>query len=279
MDRGEPLAPARLLVACDLDGDPTEARIRRALPIDEAALRAVAGERIGWVETCGWSARHRRVEAMRQERLGALVLAERPWPEAPAGAVTAALLEGVRAMGLGCLGWSERARLLRARIAAAGERDVTDEGLMAALGDWLGPVAGGLRDAAGLGRLDPHDALAAWIGWDGMRRVEAAAPAHWTTPTGRRAGIDYAGGAPAVSLGVHAGVGVAGHPRAGGAPMRLELLSPAGRPVAITQDLPGFWAGAYAEVRRDLRGRYPRHPWPDDPAAAPPTTRARPRGA
>ncbi|WGH79873.1 ATP-dependent helicase HrpB [Jannaschia ovalis] len=277
METGEALAAARLIVASDLDGDRTEARVRRALSISEAELRAVLGERIRWVEEVAWSDRHRRVEARRQERLGAIALDDRPWREAPAAAVTAALMAGVRALGLGALGWTKRSRLLRARIAASGLRDVSDTALLDALEEWLAPFADGIRDADGLGRLDPFDALEAWIGWDGMRAVNEAAPAHYRTPLGRKVPIDYAPETPTVSLRLQEVLGETRHPVVGGVPLRMELLSPAQRPIAITQDLPGFWAGAYADVRRDMRGQYPRHPWPEDPTQAEPTTRAKRR--
>ncbi|WP_281825994.1 ATP-dependent helicase HrpB [Jannaschia rubra] len=278
MDRGDALSGARLIVACDLDGDPTEARVRRALPIAEADLRAVLGDRIAWTDLCRWSARHRRVEARRQERLGAIALDDRPWTDAPSGAVAAAMLDGVRALGVDALGWSKRARLLRARIAAAGLRDVSDAALLAALEDWLLPYLEGVTDAAGLARLDPFDALQAWLGWDDARRLDGIAPAHYRTPLGRKVPIDYGPDIPTVSLRLQEVLGETVHPKVGATPLRMELLSPAGRPVAITQDLPGFWAGAYADVRRDMRGAYPRHPWPEDPTAAAPTTRAKPRG-
>ncbi len=278
MEAGDALSSARLIVACDLDGDPTEARVRRALPIAEAELREVLGDRIVWVEVCEWSARHRRVEARQQERLGAIVLDDRVWTEAPAEAVTTALLEGVRALGVGCLDWTRRARLLRARIAAADLRDVSDAGLADALGAWFVPASAGLRDAAGLGRFDPFEALTAWLGWEDGRRLDALAPPHWTTPLGRKVAIDYGPDTPTLSLRIQEVFGVTRHPMVGTMPLRIELLSPGQRPIAITQDLPGFWTGAYIDVRRDMRGRYPRHPWPEDPSVAAPTVRAKPRG-
>ena len=277
MQKGEALAGARLLVAADLDGDRTEARIRRALPIDEAELRAVLGDRIAWVDVVRWSDRHRRVEARRQERLGAIALDDRHWGDAPAEALDAAALDGVRSLGVGCLGWSRRSRLLRARIAAAGLRDMSDDALAAAAEEWLLPFLSGARDAETLGRLDPGEALRAWLGWEGQQALEAAAPATYRTPLGRETPIDYAPEIPTVSLRLQEVLGETRHPVVGGVPLRMELLSPARRPIAITQDLPGFWAGAYADVRKDMRGQYPRHPWPEDPTQADPTLKAKPR--
>ncbi|MEM7490801.1 MAG: ATP-dependent helicase HrpB, partial [Pseudomonadota bacterium] len=278
IEKGDALAGARLIVACDLDGDRTEARVRRALALTEAELRAVHGDAIGWVETCAWSDRHRRVEARRREMFGAIALDDRPWPDAPADAVGAAVLDGVRSLGLGCLDWTRRARFLRARIAAAGLRDVSDDALLAGLEDWLLPWLDGVRDADGLGRLDPFEALRTWLGWEDGQRLDRIAPAHFTTPLGRKVPIDWGPEVPTVSLRLQEVLGVTAHPMAGDVPLRMELLSPAQRPVAITQDLPGFWAGSYADVRKDMRAQYPRHVWPDDPAVAEATTRAKPRG-
>ncbi|WP_371156617.1 ATP-dependent helicase HrpB [Jannaschia sp. 2305UL9-9] len=278
MEAGDALSAARLIVACDLDGDRTQARVRRALPIPEADLRAVLGDRIAWVDVCAWSDRHRRVETRRQERLGAIVLDDRQWSDAPREQVARAALDGVRALGLGCLDWTRRARFWRARVAAAGLRDVSDDALLSAAEDWLLPYLDGIRDAPGLGRLDPFDALEAWLGWEEGQRLNRIAPAHFVTPLGRKVPIDYGHEVPTISLRLQEVLGVTRHPTVGDTALRMELLSPASRPVAITQDLPGFWTGSYADVRRDMRAQYPRHPWPEDPTTAPPTTRAKPRG-
>ncbi|MFO6464580.1 ATP-dependent helicase HrpB [Jannaschia sp. KMU-145] len=278
MEKGDTLAGARLIVASDLDGDRTEARVRKALAITEAELREVHGPAMVWVETCAWSERHRRVEARRREMFGAIALDDRPWPDAPPERIAAALLDGVRSLGVDALGWSKRARLLRARIAAAELRDVSDAGLLAALDEWLAPWLDGIRDAGGLGRLDPTEALVAWLGWEDGQRLDRLAPASYRSPLGNGVPIDYAPEIPTISVRVQEMFGETRHPVVGRTPLRIELLSPARRPVAITQDLPGFWVGAWADVRRDMRGRYPRHPWPEDPTVADPTLRAKPRG-
>ena len=279
MERGDALSGARLVVVADTDGHPREARIRRALAITEAELRAVLGDRIGWADLCEWSDRDRRVVARRQERLGAVVLDDRRWPDAPAEAVARAMLDGARRLGLPALHWSDRARLLRARLGASGLRDVGDAALMDAAEGWLLPALEGVRSAADLARLDPHDALVGWLDWDERRALDARAPAHHVTPLGRRVPIDYGGERPTISVRAQELYGETRHPTSGATALRVELLSPAGRPVAVTTDLPGFWAGGWADVRRDMRAAYPRHPWPEDPGAAEPTARAKRRGA
>ncbi|MCL4187741.1 MAG: ATP-dependent helicase HrpB [Rhodobacteraceae bacterium] len=283
MAEGELLGAEPLVVASDLDGDPREARIRIAAPLSEAALRRLHGGRIGWREVCRWDARSGRIEARRQECLGALVLDDRPW-EAPAAARAAAAVEGVRALGLEACGMSEAARRLIGRVeflrAEGEDLPAMDEAaLLAGAGEWLAPHLGAVRGAGDLARLDLAAALHGRLGREGRARVDRLAPEHFVTPLGRRVAVDYAGGVPAVALRLQELFGVAVHPVVGPRrlPLRLTLLSPAGRTIQVTTDLPGFWAGSYADVRKDMRGQYPKHPWPEDPAAAAPTLRARPR--
>ncbi|PWK60894.1 ATP-dependent helicase HrpB [Roseicyclus mahoneyensis] len=280
MPEGDGLAGQRLIVATDLDGDRREARVRQAVAISEGELRALYADRIAWVDHCVWSKRHRRVEARQQERFGALVLEDRTWRDAPPEAIAAALLEGVHDLGLTALNWTDRARLLRARIAVSGVADVSDAALMSALGDWLAPWLTTERSAADLARFDPSEALRVWLGHPAMADVDRLAPAAWQSPLGRAIPIDYSGEVPEVALRLQEVFGTTIHPVVGPdrVPLRMVLLSPAGRPVQVTTDLPGFWNGSYADVRKDMRARYPRHPWPEDPRSADPTLRAKPRG-
>ncbi len=285
----DPLAAERLLVAADLDDAGREARIRRAAPIAEAALRARHGERIRWVEEARWDARDARVRARREERLGAIALASEIWRGAPPDALAAALAEGVRAKGLAALPWSEAALALRARAAwlraqsaawAARLPDWSDAALLARLEDWLVPHLAGLSRLEETAGLDLHAILRGELDRETALAFDRAAPAHVETPLGRTVAIDYARAEPTLSVRVQEMFGLAGHPVAGEPPVPLlvELLSPAGRPVQVTRDLPGFWAGpAYRDMVKEMRARYPKHPWPDDPLAAAPTRRAKPR--
>lgn len=284
-DAADPLARSRLIVATDLDGDPREARIRQAIPITEAALRALFAPLIHGREICEWSKRERRVTARRQEVLGAIALDDRTWPEAPPEAIARAAIEGVRDLGLEALNFSPAARRLRARIEllrAEGTTlpDCSDAGLLATLEDWLAPHLTTCRSAADLARIDLLDPLRARLDGDQQQALDRLAPAHFETPLGRRVPIDYDGEAPSITLRLQELFGVTSHPTIGPRrlPLRITLLSPGQKPVQTTMDLPGFWASSYADVRKDMRGRYPRHPWPEDPTRADPTTRAKPRG-
>ncbi|MEJ6389695.1 ATP-dependent helicase HrpB [Gymnodinialimonas ulvae] len=279
LPEGDGLAGARLIVATDLDGNPREARIRAALEVSEAEVRALYGARIAWVDVCAWSKRARRVEARRQERFGALILDDRVWQDAAPEAMAEAVLDGIRDLGLGALGWSKRAKLLRARVAFSGVAEMSDAALMERLEDWALPFMDGVRTAADLGRFDPAPALEAWLGWERMQEVARLAPERWTSPLGRGVAIDYSGDVPEVSLRLQEVFGTREHPRVGpgNLPLKMVLLSPAQRPVQVTTDLPGFWDGSYADVRKEMRAAYPKHPWPEDPRDADPTVRAKPR--
>jgi ATP-dependent helicase HrpB len=280
LDPADPLAQAPFLVVTDTDGDPRESRIRMAVRITEAEIREVAGDAIGWSDTCAWSRRDRRVTARRQERLGALVLADRPWPDAPPGAVARAMLDGVRELGLRLSPAAERfrARVAAARAGGIDLPDLSDGALLDGLENWLLPYLGKVRTAVEWEGFDALPALRAMLDWPQTQALDRAAPGHVTTPLGREVAIDYAGGAPEIAVRLQEMFGTTAHPMVAGQPVKVTLLSPAGRPLQTTTDLPGFWASSYADVRKEMRGRYPKHPWPEDPTTAPPTLRAKPRG-
>ncbi|WP_076446322.1 ATP-dependent helicase HrpB [Roseivivax lentus] len=275
----DPLAGARLIVVTDLDGNPREARIRQAIRIEEAELRAIFADEIGWIETCHWSKREGRVVARRQERLGAIALDDRVWTDAPAEAVARAMLEGVRHLGLRLSGKAARFAA-RVEIARAGGADLPamdSEALLESLEDWLLPFLGGVTGAEDWKRYDLLPALEARLDYGQRQALDRAVPGAFTTPLGRRIPIDYSGEAPEIALRLQEMFGQVEHPKVGGQPLRVTLLSPAGRPVQTTMDLPGFWNSSYADVRKDMRGRYPKHPWPEDPRQADPTLRAKRR--
>ncbi len=221
----------------------------------------------------------------RIRRIGALVLDEKVVGAPDRAAMTAALKSEIEAGGLGALKWGEQAGALRARLAFLrgldeAWPDVSDEGLLAAREDWLWPLLDGARSLADIGDGRLAEALRGLIPWDLQRRLDELAPTRLTTPLGS-AGVDYAAeGGPRVEIRVQELFGVKTHPTVGGGriPLTLSLLSPARRPVQVTKDLPGFWSGSWAAVRSEMRGRYPRHPWPEDPANATATNRAKPRG-
>lgn len=282
MAPAQPLSGARLIVATDLDGDTREAMVRQAVAISEAELRGLFPDRIRWRELCEWSRRDRKVVARRQEVFGALVLDDRIWADAPPEAVARAALEGLRDIGLP---WTPAARRFRARVAlcrgdGAELPDMSDAALIARAEDWLLPFLANRRTETDLKALDLLEPLRQSLTWEQMQLVDRLVPSHFETPLGRRVPIDYDGEAPGIELRLQELFGVTQHPVVGPnrLPLRITLLSPGAKPVQVTMDLPGFWASSYADVRKDMRGRYPRHPWPEDPTVAEPTVRAKPRG-
>ncbi|PXW72819.1 ATP-dependent helicase HrpB [Loktanella sp. PT4BL] len=276
LDAADPIAGARLIVATDLDGDTREARIRQAVTLTERELRDLFADQIAWADICEWSKRDRKVLTRQQERFGALALDDRQWSDAPDEAIAQAMLEGVRQLGLRP---SPAADRFRARVALVDDLPAMDDAtLLDTLEDWLLPHVTGVRSAEDWKRFDILPALRAMLDWDQMQRLDRAAPAHFETPLGRKIPIDYDGDAPGITLRLQEMFGVTTHPMVGRTPLRVTLLSPGQKPVQVTQDIVGFWASSYADVRRDMRGRYPRHPWPEDPTQADPTLRAKPRG-
>ena len=276
MDAADPLAGQRLIVASDLDGDTREARIRQAVAITERELRETFPNQIAWIDVCEWSRRDNKVLTRRQEKFGTLVLDDRQWSDAPDDAVAVAMLDGVRQLGLRP---TEAANRFRARVALVDDLPaMDDDSLLADLESWLLPHLQGVRSADDWKRFDILPALRAMLDWDQTQRLDKAAPAHFETPLGRKIPIDYQGEAPGITLRLQEMFGVTTHPLVGCTPLRVTLLSPGQKPVQVTQDIVGFWASSYADVRRDMRGRYPRHPWPEDPTQADPTLRAKPRG-
>ncbi|MCO4816898.1 MAG: ATP-dependent helicase HrpB [Planktomarina temperata] len=279
--RDDSLANARYLVISDL-GNPhfstgLDPKIRRALALGEAELREVFADQITWETLCHWSKRHRRVIANRSEMLGALSLTQEVWRDAPSEALAAAMVEGVQQMGLRL---PKAARLLQARVAAAPPGqfpDLSDTALLEAAPEWLAPYLTGLTTEQDWKAFDPLPALEAYIGWAALRQLEKIAPAHFTTPLGRKITIDYSGDSPAIELRIQEIFGQTRHPMIGDHPLKVTLLSPAHRPIQVTTDIPGFWTGSYADVRKDMRAQYPKHPWPEDPTQADPTLRAKPR--
>jgi ATP-dependent helicase HrpB len=220
-------------------------------------------------------------------RLGALVLSERPLPAAAGSQAAAALARGIVGLGLDRLPWSKmlwqwRERVMFLRAAEGPEwPDLSDPALVARVAEWLEPALADKTALAELASDDLAGALSTLLPWQLRGRLETDAPTHFAAPSGSRVPIDYAAPeGPKVSIRVQELFGLDRQPAVAGGrvPLVIELLSPAHRPVQVTRDLPGFWRGSYAAVRAEMRGRYPRHPWPEDPIAAPATRRAKPRG-
>ncbi len=276
LDPTSPLARAEWLAVAETQGTAAGARILSAAVIEQPEVEALFAGRIESRRSVEFDAATGGVQALRERRLGALRLRSGPDAEADPAAIATALLEGVRTHGLDRLPWDDRAAALTRRAAYAG---IDADALLAErLEEWLPPLLAGRRRLDQIAPAALVDAMRDLIGWDAMRRIDRAAPSHFTSPAGSSHAIDYgADGGPRVELRVQALFGLAEHPVVGEGrvPLVLSLTSPAGRPIQTTRDLPGFWAGSWAAVAKEMRGRYSRHPWPDDPAGAAATLRTK----
>lgn len=283
-----PLVREEFLVAADIDGAGDDSRMRSAAAVSLAELEQVLANRLTWREEVCWDGAAEAVTARRVRSLGALELESAALANPASQALTAAMLEGIRALGLTVLPWDEDNRQLQARVLSLrhwfpddGWPDLSDTALLARLDEWLAPYLDGVTRRTHLARLDLTAALKAALGWELARRLDEAAPTHLTVPSGSRKRLHYEPGQPPVlAVKLQELFGLADTPRIAGGrvAVMLHLLSPAQRPIQVTQDLRGFWERTYAEVKKELKGRYPKHPWPDDPWSAVPTARAKPRG-
>ncbi|HKT18803.1 MAG TPA: ATP-dependent helicase HrpB [Stellaceae bacterium] len=281
------LAREEFLAIADLDGARTTARIFLAAPLSRAAIDEDFTADIETTELVEWSHGEEAVLARRRRMLGALILEDKPLRDPPQERVLAALCQGIRELGLGVLPWTREAEGLRQRVRflariepEAGWPDWSDEALLKGLGDGLGPYLSGVTRRAQLAACDLAAALSAQLSFAQHRALDEKAPTHVTVPSGSRIAVDYAAGeAPVLAVKLQEMFGATATPTVAGGkvPLLLHLLSPAGRPLQVTRDLKGFWANSYPQIRGEMRGRYPKHPWPDNPLEALPTARAKKR--
>ena len=286
LETSDALATAEWLVAAELQDDGPDARIRLAAPVAREDVEEDFGTLIRREDEIVWDRRVEAVSAVRRLKLGALVLREGSLAEPDPAAVQGALLEGIRQKGVAQLPWTPTARNLQARILflrrvcpEAEWPDVSDQALAGRLAEWLGPFVDGITRWEQLRRVDLAAALLAGLGAR-RRELDALAPMHLAVPSGSHVAVQYdQGDAPVLAVRVQEVFGLADSPRVAGGriPVCMHLLSPAQRPVQVTSDLRSFWQNGYPLIRKELRGRYPRHHWPDDPWSATPTNRIKPR--
>ncbi|WP_305042417.1 ATP-dependent helicase HrpB [Geoalkalibacter sp.] len=279
-------APPFLVAVEIFGGERGEGDIRLASRLSRELLEDEFAARLGWRREVGWDEREERVTAREVQGLGALILRERPAQAHPEER-TAALLAGIRRLGLEVLGWSAESRqfLARLRFLSGQDREgswpeVAPDVLLDTLDEWLGPFLDACRGRADLERLDPLEALHGLLDWPRRQRLEREAPTHLAVPSGSRIRLDYeVEGPPVLAVKLQELFGLAETPRLarGRVPVLIHLLSPARRPLAVTQDLRSFWNNVYPEVKKELAGRYSKHPWPDDPWNAPATRFTKPK--
>jgi len=291
--RGASLDPASafarepFLAVAEIGGSATHGRIVLAAPISLAEIEARFADRIAVGGDVTFDDASESLRARRTRRLGALVLAEQVLRVRPDDSTARVLARGIAKLGIDRLPWTRsllqwRDRVMFLRRAEGDEwPDMSDAALATGVDDWLAPALAGKSALADVGADELTATLESLLPWPFRRRLDTEAPTHFAAPSGSRVPIDYAAEeGPKLTIRVQELFGLDRHPAIAGArvPLVVELTSPAHRPVQVTRDLPGFWRGSYAAVKSEMKGRYPRHPWPDDPLAAPPTRRAKPRG-
>jgi ATP-dependent helicase HrpB len=281
------LAREPFLAVAELRGTAAAGRIVLAAAISLDEIESRFADKLEESDTVTFDTASASLRARRNRRMGALMLAEQTRPVKPDGGTAHILAQGIVGLGVDRMPWSKPALQWRNRVMflrrAEGDLwpDLSDESLALRAADWLEPLLLDKTARSEIAADELFDAVMAQVGWNLRRRLDAEAPTHFTAPSGSHVPIDYeAEEGPKLSIRVQELFGLAQHPTIAGGrvPLVVELLSPAHRPVQVTRDLPGFWRGSYAQVKSEMRGRYPRHPWPDDPVRAPATRRAKPRG-
>jgi ATP-dependent helicase HrpB len=286
IDPASPLARAPFLAVAELTGSAAQGRILSAAPIGLAEIEARFADRIASREDITFDAANMSLRGRNSRRLGAIVLSDRPMPVAPSEETAQRLADGIAKHAIDRLPWTQALKQWRDRVmflrSSEGDSwpNLSDVALAQTAREWLAPALAEKTALAEFSADELEQALHNLLPWAAKRKLDAEAPTHFEAPTGSLVPIDYqAEGGPKIAIRVQELFGVNRHPAIAGGriPLLIELLSPAHRPVQMTRDLPGFWRGSYAAVRAEMRGRYPKHPWPDDPAAATATRRAKPR--
>jgi ATP-dependent helicase HrpB len=287
VDPASPLAREPFLAVAELTGAAAASRIVLAAPVEVAEIEARFAGQIEDRSEVAFDTASASLRARRRERLGALILSEQTRPVASDSESARLLAEGIATLGICKLPWNKAQLQLRNRVMflrraeGDGWPDLSDATLAITSAEWLAPFLTGRTALSQIGADDLTAALDALIPWNLRKKLDAEAPTHFTAPSGSHVPIDYeAEEGPKLAIRVQELFGLSVHPTIAGGrvPLLIELLSPAHRPVQVTRDLPGFWRGSYRDVKTEMRGRYPRHPWPDDPMKAPATRRAKPRG-
>jgi ATP-dependent helicase HrpB len=280
------LIRSEFVVAAELDGHPRESRIWLGAPLERSEVLALFGSQLEIEDLVAWDEQADALLAVRRTRLGAIVMEEKPLRTPEPGLIQEVVLGRIRRVGLDRLGWSEESLGLRQRLAfcrrqlGADWPAVDDASLLQQLEQWAGPALTGIRRGVDLARLDPGPGLLGLLNWDQRRRLDELAPTHLAVPTGSRIRVDYTDpDAPVLAVRLQEVFGLTETPRLAGGkvPVTMHLLSPAQRPVQVTRDLAGFWRNSYFDVKKELKGRYPKHHWPDDPLLAEPTRRTKRR--
>ena len=272
--KDDPLSRKKYIVAVDMDGHQKDSKIRLGIEISENEIRELFADTIVWQETCYWSTREKRVKAIRTEVLGKISLKSQAWTNPPTEKISSAILEGIKDLGLN-FGPAEEQFIARVKIGGEGYPNMEISHLQETAKEWLTPFIKNIKTADDWRKFDCLPALRNLLSWKQHSKLDEVVPKYFVSPLGRKLSIDYLGQHPSVELRMQELFGQKSHPMIKKKPLLLTLLSPAGRPLQKTMDLPNFWKTSYLDIRKEMRGRYPKHSWPEKPENEKPTNKVR----
>ena len=272
--KDDPLSKKKYIVAVDIDGDKKDSKIRLGIEISENEIRELFAVKIVWQETCYWSTREKRIKAIRTEVLGKIPLKSQTWTNPPPERISSAILEGIKDLGFN-FGPAEEQFITRVKIGGEEYPNMEISHLQETANEWLTPFVKNIKTADDWRKFDCLPALRNLLSWEQHRKLDKVVPKYFVSPLGRKLSIDYLGEHPSVELPMQELFGQKSHPMIKKKPLLLTLLSPAGRPLQKTMDLPNFWRTSYLEIRKEMRGRYPKHSWPERPENEEPTVKVK----
>ena len=272
--KDDPLSKKKYIVAVDIDGDKKDSKIRLGIEISENEIRELFAVKIVWQETCYWSTREKRIKAVRTEVLGKIPLKSQTWTNPPPERISSAILEGIKDLGFN-FGPAEEQFITRVKIGGEEYPNMEISHLQETAKEWLTPFVKNIKTADDWRKFDCLPALRNLLSWEQHRKLDKVVPKYFVSPLGRKLSIDYLGEHPSVELPMQELFGQKSHPMIKKKPLLLTLLSPAGRPLQKTMDLPNFWRTSYLEIRKEMRGRYPKHSWPERPENEEPTVKVK----
>ena len=272
--RDDPLSKKRYIVAADMDGDQRDSKIRLGIEISENEIRELFADTIVWQETCYWSTREKRVKAIRTERLGKIPIKTETWANPPTEKISSAILDGIEDLGFN-FGTAEEQFIARVKIGGEDYPNMEKSHLQDTAKEWLTPFLKNIKTADDWKKFDCLPALRNLLNWQQLRKLDELVPKYFVSPLGRKLYINYLGQYPSIELPMQELFGQKLHPMIKKKPLLLTLLSPAGRPLQKTMDLPNFWKTSYLDIRKEMRGRYPKHAWPEKPENEKPTNNVR----
>ena len=270
VNRDDPLSRSRYIIAVDMDGDQKDSKIRLGIEISENEIRELFADSIVSQETCYWSTREKRVKAIRKELLGKISLKTQTWTNPPIEKISSSIIDGIEELGFN-FGPAEEQFIARVKVGGKDYPNMEKRHLQETAKEWLVPFIKNIKTADDWKKFDCLPALRNILTWQQLSKLDEVVPKHFVSPLGRKLSIDYLGQHPSVELPIQELFGQKSHPMIKKTPLLLTLLSPAGRPLQKTMDLPNFWKTSYLEIRKEMRGRYPKHSWPERPENEKPT--------